>query len=50
MPSKASQEEDLETLLLKLWLLDIENVSIPSQPPATPKEPSDYDFYYKLDN
>lgn len=52
MPSKAS-EEDLETLLnmdLKLRLLDIENVSIPSQPPATPKEPSDYDFYYKLDN
>ena len=52
MPSKAS-EEDLETLLnmdLKLRLLDIENVSIPSQPPATPKEPTDYDFYYKLDN
>ena len=52
MPSKAS-EEDLETLLnmdLKLRLLDIENIAIPSQPPAVPKEPADYDFYYKLDN
>lgn len=52
MPSKAS-EEDLETLLnmdLKLRLLDIENVTIPSVPPSIPKEPADYDFYYKLDN
>ena len=52
MLSKAS-EEDLETLLnmdLKLRLLDIENVSIPSQQPAIPKEPADFDFYYKLDN
>ena len=52
MQSKAS-EEDLETLLnmdLKLRLLDIENVSIPSQQPAIPKEPADFDFYYKLDN
>ncbi len=51
MTSKAS-EEDVETLLnmdLKLRLLDIENISIPSQTPALPKEPSDYDFYYKLD-
>lgn len=52
MPSKAS-DEDVETLLnmdLKLRLLDIENVSIPSQAPPIPKEPSDYDFYYKLDS
>ena len=52
MSSKASVE-DLETLLnmdLKLKLLDIENVTIPSGPPAIPKEPTDYDFYYKLDN
>lgn len=52
MQSKSS-EEDLETLLnmdLKLRLLDIENVSIPNQQPAIPKEPNDFDFYYKLDN
>lgn len=52
MRSKASGE-DVETLLnmdLKLRLLDIENITIPSQPPAIPKEPTDYDFYYKLDN
>ena len=52
MQSKASTE-DVETLLnmdLKLRLLDIENINIPSQPPAIPKEPVDYDFYYKLDN
>ena len=52
MQSKASVE-DVDTLLnmdLKLRLLDIENISIPSQPPAIPKEPADYDFYYKLDN
>ena len=52
MQSKASME-DLDTLLnmdLKLRLLDIENVSIPCQQPAIPKEPADFDFYYKLDN
>ena len=52
MTSNASVE-DLETLLnmdLKIRLLDIENVTIPSGPPAIPKEPTDYDFYYKLDN
>ena len=52
MPSKAS-EEDLDTLLnmdLKIRLLDIENVTIPSVPPSIPKEPPDFDFYYKLDN
>lgn len=52
MPSKSS-EEDIETLLnmdLKLRLLDIENVSIPSAQPAIPKEPVEFDFYYKLDN
>ena len=52
MTSNASIE-DLETLLnmdLKIKLLDIENCTIPSAPPAVPKEPSDYDFYYKLDN
>lgn len=52
MQSKSS-EEDLETLLnmdLKLRLLDIENVSIPSQQPSFPKEPANFDFYYKLDN
>lgn len=46
MPSKAS-EEDIETLLnmdLKLRLLDIENISIPSRPPAIPREPADYNF------
>ena len=51
MPSKAS-EEDLDTLLnmdLKIRLLDIENVTIPSVPPSIPKEPTDFDFYYKLD-
>ena len=52
MPSKSS-EEDIEALLnmdLKLRLLDIENVSIPSTQPAIPKEPTEFDFYYKLDN
>ena len=52
MQSKASTE-DVDTLLnmdLKLRLLDIENINIPCQPPAIPKEPVDYDFYYKLDN
>lgn len=52
MTSNASIE-DLETLMnmdLKIKLLDIENSTIPSGPPAIPKEPTDYDFYYKLDN
>lgn len=52
MQSKSS-EEDIETLLnmdLKLRLLDIENVSIPSIQPTIPKEPTEFDFYYKLDN
>ena len=51
MPSKAA-EEDMETLLnmdLKLRLLDLEGISIPSQPPPKPAEPVSYDFYYKLD-
>ena len=52
MPSKAA-EEDVETLLnmdLKLRLLDLENVTIPSQPPSIPSEPPpNFDFYYKLD-
>ena len=52
MPSKSS-EEDIDTLLnsdLKLRLLNIENVSIPSTQPVIPKEPTELDFYYKLDN
>ena len=52
MPSKFS-EEDIDTLLnmdLKLHLLDIEDVSIPSSQLAIPKEPTEFDFYYKLDN
>ena len=52
MPSKSSEEDD-DTLLntdLKLRLLDIENVSTPSIQPAIPKEPTEFDFYYKLDN
>ena len=52
MTSNASVE-DFETLMnmdLKIRLLDVENVTIPSAPPAIPKEPADYDFYYKLDN
>ena len=52
MPSKSS-EEDIDTLLnmdLKLRLLDIENVSIPSTQPAIPEERTEFDFYYKLDN
>ena len=51
MTSKAA-EEDIETLLnmdLKLRLLDIENVAIPNTIPTVPKEPVDYDFFYKLD-
>ena len=51
MPSKAA-EEDLSTLLnmdLKLQLLDLENVTIPNQQPPLPPEPSNFDFYYKLD-
>ena len=50
MPSKAA-EEDLDTLLnmdLKLRLLDLENVTIPNQPPPVPPEPSNYDFFYAL--
>lgn len=50
MPSKAA-EEDLDTLLnmdLKLRLLDLENVTIPSQPPTIPPEPSNYNFFYTL--
>ena len=52
MTSNASIE-DFDTLLnmdLKIRLLDVENVTIPSGRPAIPKEPTDYDFYYKLDN
>lgn len=52
MPSKAA-EEDLETLLnmdLKLRLLDLENITIPSQPPTIPPEPSNYDFYYNYND
>ena len=51
MPSKSS-EEDIDTLLNMdlIRLLDIENVSIPSTQPAIPKEPTEFDFYYKLDN
>ena len=51
MASKAS-EEDLETLLnmdLKLRLLDLENITIPSQQPLIPPEPDNFNFYYKLD-
>ena len=51
MGSKGA-EEDLETLIgmdLKLRLLDLENISIPSQKPPIPPEPDNYDFYYKLD-
>ena len=52
MLSKSS-EENIDMLLntdLKLRLLDIENVSIPSIQPAIPKEHKEFDFYYKLDN
>lgn len=51
MPSKAA-EEDMETLLnmdLKLRLLDLENITIPNQPPSKPVDPPSFDFYYKLD-
>ena len=51
MGSKGA-EEDLETLInmdLKLRLLDLENITIPSQKPPIPPEPENYDFYYKLD-
>ena len=51
MTSKAA-EEDLETLLnmdLKLRLLDLENITIPTQQPPIPPEPNSYNFYYKLD-
>ena len=51
MPSKSS-EEYIDTLLnsdLKLRLLNIENVSIPSTQPVIPKETTELDFYYKLD-
>jgi engulfment/cell motility protein 1 len=45
-------EDDLNTLLvmeMKLRLLDVENVSIPSEPPVVPPDPPNYDFFYKLD-
>lgn len=45
-------EEDLNTLLvmeMKLRLLDVENIPIPSEPPTIPPDPPNYDFYYKLD-
>lgn len=51
MGSKGA-EEDLDTLVnmdLKLRLLDLENITIPSQKPPIPPEPENYDFYYKLD-
>lgn len=51
MPSKAAVE-DLDTLVnmdLKLRLLDMENITIPNQPPLKPADPPNFDFYYKLD-
>ena len=49
--SKAAVEE-MDTLLhmdLKLRLLDVENITIPDQPPPIPPNPPNYDFAYKLD-
>jgi engulfment/cell motility protein 1 len=43
-------EKDLNTLLsmeIKLRLLDIEGITIPSSPPPIPPEPSNYDFVVK---
>lgn len=51
MPSKQA-EDDLNTLLvmeMKLRLLDVENIPIPSEPPTIPPDPPNYDFHYKLD-
>lgn len=41
--------EELETLLnmeMKLRLLDLENISIPENPPAIPAEPPNFNFVY----
>ena len=51
MTSK-SAEEDIEMLLnmdLKIQLLDLDNILIPTHPPTIPPEPSNYDFFYKLE-
>ena len=51
MPSRQA-EDDLNTLLvmeMKLRLLDVENIPIPSEPPTIPPDPPNYDFHYKLD-
>lgn len=48
MPSKESHEE-LETLLnmeMKLRLLDLENITIPENPPQVPAEPPNFNFVY----
>ena len=50
MTSKAA-EEDIEMLLnmdLKLRLMDIDNIPLPTHPPSIPPDPSSYDFFYKL--
>ena len=51
MPSRQADEE-LNTLLvmeMKLRLLDVEDIPIPSEPPTIPPDPPNYDFHYKLD-
>ena len=48
MPSKESHEE-LETLLnmeMKLRLLDLENITIPENPPQVPAEPPNFNLVY----
>ena len=42
--------EDMDMLLnmeMKLLLLDLEDVRIPEVPPPIPREPDNYNFYYR---
>jgi len=44
-------KQDLDMLLsmeIKLRLLDTEGITIPDSPPPIPKEPTNFDFHYKM--
>ncbi|XP_065676231.1 engulfment and cell motility protein 1-like [Hydra vulgaris] len=46
-PESGSDLEMLLNMEMKLLLLDLEDVRIPEVPPPIPKEPDNYNFFYK---